>query len=439
MKPVVPLSLILLLMLNLFLIPSSILIAEAQRHSAPIEIPSFLVSKVINPKISYYEPHSPIRIINNSDFETQAAIENWLGNGSELTPYMIQGIAITGPTDQNLIEIWNTTIHFQIRDCYLTQGDTGIYLRNVTNGHVFNNTITKNINRGIFLSDSENSIITNNTVTHNNITGIEIFITNNIKISGNIVSNNQGMGVVLYYSRKSIIQDNIISDNNEEGICLSMPGVRYKVTGNTIINNSRGIYLINTNYNTINGNIIANNRGNGIELYRSSNTRVAGNIVENNSEYGIAIPHVDLCGQSCAFNTIQFNNFVRNNLGGDSQAYDASSPLMLYTNFEFNYWDEWTNLTQSYSIAGEANATDSSPRMIPNHLLFGVITYPTYRWPEPLFGIVPIQWTPTIDLLGHNITYSVFYSISDGEVWLPVEQGIETPFYAWDTRSMIDW
>ncbi|UCG03404.1 MAG: hypothetical protein JSW11_05310 [Candidatus Heimdallarchaeota archaeon] len=89
----------------------------------------------------------------------------------------------------------------------------------------------------------------------------------------------------------------------------------------------------------------------------------------------------------------------------------------------------------AYSIAGGANNLDQSPSTTRNHLVLGVLLNP--RIGEILSGEVTVQWI-AIDLLEHNITYSVSYSPDRGKNWILLETGLRNPFYTWDTTTVDD-
>ncbi|MHA1939875.1 MAG: hypothetical protein ACW97O_16845 [Candidatus Thorarchaeota archaeon] len=62
-----------------------------------------------------YETHSPIAIINDTDFHDVASVELWSGTGDEGSPYIIEGYNIT--TDSDCINFINVSLYFEIRDC----------------------------------------------------------------------------------------------------------------------------------------------------------------------------------------------------------------------------------------------------------------------------------------------------------------------------------
>jgi parallel beta-helix repeat protein len=102
------------------------------------------VTMLDHPKTSY-EPHSPIIINSNLDFESQG----WPGNGTPSNPFAIEGLSIV--TDGEVcINISNTDVFFVIKDCLISsnspwdgKSNRGITLGSVTQGRIENVTITK--------------------------------------------------------------------------------------------------------------------------------------------------------------------------------------------------------------------------------------------------------------------------------------------------------
>ena len=66
-----------------------------------------------------YIPHDPFRINSDAEFVTMAGIEGWPGNGLPGNPYIIEGYDINGSGYTYCIYIGNTTVYFEVRDCYL--------------------------------------------------------------------------------------------------------------------------------------------------------------------------------------------------------------------------------------------------------------------------------------------------------------------------------
>lgn|GEM_PF-7093221 len=86
------------------------------------------------PQSLQYTPHDPIELIGDTDPDWAS----FPGSGTPSDPYIIEGYSISTQTADG-IYIRDTTVYFVIRDCYIYgPGNTGIHLRNVTNGVVEN-------------------------------------------------------------------------------------------------------------------------------------------------------------------------------------------------------------------------------------------------------------------------------------------------------------
>jgi parallel beta-helix repeat protein len=103
-------------------------------------------------------PHGHITINGDANFSDTALLEGWPGDGSPENPFIIDGLDIDlGGAVGDCISISNTQVSFTISNCTLTDADAylgaGIYLENVTNGELVNNTCSSN-RVGIYLRDS---------------------------------------------------------------------------------------------------------------------------------------------------------------------------------------------------------------------------------------------------------------------------------------------
>jgi hypothetical protein len=89
-------------------------------------------------------PHPPIVIDGDDNFNVTAQAEGWPGDGSPGFPYIIDGLDING---LECIIISNTRVNFTISNWNLTGtmliSGAGIYLYNVSNALLINNTCTR--------------------------------------------------------------------------------------------------------------------------------------------------------------------------------------------------------------------------------------------------------------------------------------------------------
>lgn len=175
--------------------------------------------------------HDPILIVSNDDFETL----NFTGEGTDLEPYIITNLFINASGVINGIEIHNTNVHFEIKNCTILTDYIGILLSAIaaSTAKINNNTcISKsgdgagagitgtygciitdnefaNFMQGIHLNHAHNNIITNNIFPSNNYQGINIRYSNYNEITYNSIQYSQQHGLALVGTS----HDNIIHHN----------------------------------------------------------------------------------------------------------------------------------------------------------------------------------------------------------------------------------
>ena len=115
------------------------------------------INKIIERKsLLNNEEHDPIVIEGNLDFATQANNENWPGDGSESSPYVISGFSISD-SEFSAIQISNTNVYFLISNCTFINDGNGISLASVSNGHIFNNTVYNSFGEGFLATGESNN------------------------------------------------------------------------------------------------------------------------------------------------------------------------------------------------------------------------------------------------------------------------------------------
>ncbi len=210
----------------------------------------------------------PIMISGNEDFVNKARMNGWPGNGTSDNPYIIENLVIvTNQWATNGIHIENTDVYFIIRNCTITtSGDgwpptypSGIYLSNVYNAVLMNNTALGCKGFGYYLSGVHDTMLINNTA----------------------LQNNQG-GYFLSWSSNATLINNTAHGNVHHGFFLDSSINLTLITNRAINNSDTGYYLKSSSNNTLMENIAVFNAL-GFELEDSSNHDVLlGNIVHDN-------------------------------------------------------------------------------------------------------------------------------------------------------------
>jgi hypothetical protein len=152
----------------------------------------------------------PIRIDSDTDLESQATANGWPGSGTESDPFIIENYTIEGTDEGYCIYIGNTTNHFVIRNCTVSNasysdqyqysqfskyyGENGINLYNVENGILKDLSSSGNLGHGACL-DLNNGIISNSNLSINGKLGLHIS-GDEVRILENDFVGNGGNGLV---------------------------------------------------------------------------------------------------------------------------------------------------------------------------------------------------------------------------------------------------
>jgi hypothetical protein len=143
-------------------------------------------------------------------------------------------------------------------------------------------------------------------------------------------------------------------------------------------------------------------------------------------------------------NTIKWNTFIGNNVGGSSQAFDAVSINVLY-----NYWSDWTTpdddfngiVDTPYLLEGPVMNADPFPLTLPaNPPEFHYLTPVSVVYPnggETITDWATVEWTLCYDSEGHSVNYTVYFSHNLGADWTLLAENLTNTHYDWNTTTLL--
>ena len=308
----------------------------------------------------------------NYNWSKTAEDNVWLdetADGSSLNPYYIENILINNlNSNNNSVEIRNSNVVFIIRNCYFYNtnqwGDddesNGIYLYNVNNGIINNNTFSEcrtgiriensqynsissnfvsyNNYQGVMIDSSSYNSIYNNTVSHSR-DGISLYNSNYNELVENTISKNtqysDDSGIYFYQSGGNNITKNIISSHKYRAIRMSYSDLN-NFSGNSIFNNGLGMFIDDgSDSNIITGNFIYNHtgseewsdpfEGDGIYCDSGQNNVIDNNDIYDNSGSGINLQNIG--GFNLTNNNLWSNDLDDINLKGTTN-FELTSNIM---------------------------------------------------------------------------------------------------------------
>ncbi|MEM1514178.1 MAG: PKD domain-containing protein [Candidatus Thermoplasmatota archaeon] len=217
-----------------------------------------------------------------------------------------ESVIIDGNKIGDVIHIESCSVeieNFTIMNSGMNEGDAGIEIRSATNCYI-NGIEIKNSYYGIYILFS-NSIYIQKSMIMNNYYGIFVIFSSLISISENEIFYNYRDGIYAQVVENGQIILNKISGNLENDLYIRASD-NINIKGNNISSSGNGIWLILSDENNLENNIIA---GNEIGLR-----------VDNSND-----------------NTIFFNNFFSN-----SRFNARDNSLNFYDNGSVgNYWDDY--------------------------------------------------------------------------------------------------
>ncbi|UCG00967.1 MAG: right-handed parallel beta-helix repeat-containing protein [Candidatus Heimdallarchaeota archaeon] len=415
-------------------------------------------------------------VTNNFIFNNFEGITNYYSDYNVITNNTVHGCNGLGIYIESSIHavISNNTVYENGVDC-------GINIRGSSECIIRNNTVFKTPGDGIRIElgdgTSDSNVIERNTIYNNTMNGIHLDGLNNI-LTGNNIFDNDGRGINLGTSANyNNISSNNLADNYYYGLDCSFTSYN-TISWNNFIGNGEGNYPPNSPQALNEGSLIEGSMNVFAFNYWSEWTNPdidVDNIVDN--PY-----HMDGGGQDSYPLTSQYPTALVDILteptvvvpnGGEIYTWtegiqwlpviDSLGHKVVYSiNISADNGDTWETLvsglnTTNYSwntvsvadgstylikvvaICSEGLiAEDISDDIISIH---NTLSTPTIIFPnggETLNGTISVQWSASNDGLGHDVTYTVFYSTNNGNTWNLLGSGLTTTQYSWDTSTITE-
>jgi parallel beta-helix repeat protein len=184
-------------------------------------------------------PRGLIFIDGDSSFTPSNGV-NGGGSGTKEDPYIIENWVLNASSAYG-IWIKNTTKYFVVRNCLVENGYSssfyyGIYLDNVINGKIENNTCRNNSD-GIRLESSSYNNLINNTCENNGNNGILLDFSSYNNLTNNNCGSN-GYGIWLFSSSNNNLTGNTCGNNFYIGIWLYVSSDNNTIFHNHLFNNT---------------------------------------------------------------------------------------------------------------------------------------------------------------------------------------------------------
>jgi parallel beta-helix repeat protein len=236
----------------------------------------------------------------------------------------------------------------------LSNNSYGIYINDFSSGDtVSENTLTNNTH-GIYLGSCSNNFLRNNRMD-NNTYGLFVYGAS-AKTAANDIDNSNtvdGKPVIYWVNQKNkeipldigylaLVNCNNMTIQNldltHKGQGMLLVGLKDSIiVNNKIAENDNGIWLVQSQNNTIFGNIFAGNKHDALYISSSSNNRITRNNFTDNGLSGTPAAQVlDATGQAAVWLTDSSNNIISNNTiegNGEGICLQRSQSNIIGTNY----------------------------------------------------------------------------------------------------------
>jgi parallel beta-helix repeat protein len=313
----------------------------------------------------------------------------------------------------------------------LLPSDTGeVLLFNVTNADIKGLDLKSGL---VFVGYSSNLTIEDSSIA-NAAVGVYLFESDHCSVVDNDITDPQSCGIILESSQYNTISGNTVTSAEPiaMGCIFMMVSDHNTISGNTLTGGD--LMLEESSANTVEHNVMTG-ADEGIYMLESEDNTVLSNIITDSASYGVLLT-------DCAGNTLYSNVLVGND--GSTSTYNAAN-VQAYddghnvwnTAALGNFWGDWQGpdvlnprgiVDRPYAIDGGAGAQDHLPMVMDASPMTLSISTPTegswnnndsviMRWTanDALYGIAKVEistdgssWT---DVTGTN---SYLFTLDDG-------------------------
>ncbi|MBN1677981.1 MAG: right-handed parallel beta-helix repeat-containing protein, partial [Candidatus Thermoplasmatota archaeon] len=265
---------------------------------------AFAHSSSIQRSHTEYEPHSVIFIDNDVGLRAQATAEGWQGNGSEMSPFVIEGFEIATIGHEKGIYVGNTSCNLVIENCYVYDAISAcISLFNVTNATVADNecvngqncievvssrlvSITDNnctmASDGVHISDSEWCLVAGNNCSGNFI-GINAQGCSNLSMRFNSARDNTMYGMQVSLTKHFLLANNTFT-GGVRGVVETLSEFGSAINSTATNSSDSGFYLSSCHACSVEDSRSLGHGSCGISIEDSTGCRVRGNEASDNGE-----------------------------------------------------------------------------------------------------------------------------------------------------------
>lgn len=315
----------------------------------------------------------------------------------------------------------------------------GFRLGRLTYSTIYDNTVEFSSQYGINLHTLSNSNNINTNYFANN-TGGSIAIDGQVTyttVRFNTFQEDSGVAISIDDSDFTTVRDNVFYFGSM-GVVGSNGADNTTLTNNYLHRpKNYGVQFVGSGNLTVVNVTTYESQGMGISFSTISNSLVENNTLFRSGQYGIFL-------YGCDDITVHWNTFLYNN-NNNTQAIDDQSNTFLQ-----NFWSDLTGpdldpldgvVDIPYALDGVSDNTDPSPLVQPVYTTLHFLLVPSWISPpneNPLQLTESVQWSSAIDISGHEVTYSVGWTVDEGQSYTWLANYTTSTTLNWDTTIVAD-